>query len=158
MRLLAAFAAGVLFALGLGIGGMTQPAKVIGFLDVAGAWDPSLAFVMAGALAVFAPAYRLIARRPAPLLAARFAYSLRCDIDPALLAGAALFGVGWGLCGFCPAPAVTAVASGQLAPLLFTAAMLAGMAAYRLLTRPARRRTLAPGRPSGSGVLDDADA
>ncbi len=145
-RRLAAFAAGLLFALGLGVGGMTQPAKVIGFLDIAGAWDPSLAFVMAGALAVFAPAYRWISRRPRPLLAERFAYTRRRDIDVALVGGAALFGVGWGLSGFCPGPAVTALASGRAAPLLFSIGMFAGMALYRLLTRPAQPRTLAARR------------
>ena len=145
----AAFAAGLLFALGLGLGGMTQPARVIGFLDVAGRWDPTLALVMAAALAVYAPLYRLVVRRRAPLLGERFEIPTRRDLDPALLLGAAVFGVGWGLAGFCPGPAIVSLASGRLGPLVFTAAMLAGMALYRRATKPSQPRTLAPHRVDG---------
>lgn len=146
---LAAFAAGLLFALGLGIGGMTQPARVIGFLDVAGRWDPTLALVMAAALTVYAPLYRLIVRRRAPLLGERFEVPTRRDLDAALLLGAAVFGVGWGLAGFCPGPAIVSLASGRLDPLVFTAAMLAGMALYRRATKPMQPRTLVPHRVDG---------
>lgn len=146
---LAAFAAGLLFALGLGIGGMTQPARVIGFLDVAGRWDPTLALVMAAALAVYAPLYRLSVRRRAPLLGERFEVPTRRDLDPALLLGAAVFGVGWGLAGFCPGPAIVSLASGRLDPLVFTAAMLAGMTLYRRATKPMQPRTLVPHRVDG---------
>ena len=145
----AAFAAGLLFALGLGLGGMTQPARVIGFLDVAGRWDPTLALVMAAALAVYPPLYRLVVRRRAPLLGERFEIPTRRDLDPALLLGAAVFGVGWGLAGFCPGPAIVSLASGRLDPLVFTAAMLAGMALYRRATKPSQPRTLAPHRVDG---------
>jgi uncharacterized membrane protein YedE/YeeE len=147
--LVAAFAAGLLFAVGLGIGGMTQPARVIGFLDVAGRWDPTLALVMGGALAVFAPLNALIRRRRAPLLAERFEVTTRRDVDAALLLGAATFGVGWGLAGFCPGPAIVSLASGQTAPLVFAATMLAGMALYRRVTRPVRPRSLVPHRVDG---------
>jgi hypothetical protein len=142
--LLAAFAAGLLFALGLGLGGMTQPSKVIGFLDVAGAWDPSLALVMVAALAVYAPAYRLITRRRAPLLAARFLVPTRRDIDLALLVGAVLFGVGWGLVGFCPGPAIVALASGRPTAVTFVIAMVAGMAIHRVAVRTIGRRASVP--------------
>jgi uncharacterized membrane protein YedE/YeeE len=122
---------GALFALGLGVGGMTRPTKVLAFLDVAGAWDPSLAFVMLAAVAVFALAFRVGVRRGKPMLAERFDLPTRRAIDGRLLAGAALFGVGWGLAGLCPGPAITALASGEPAALVFVAAMLAGMAAAR---------------------------
>jgi uncharacterized membrane protein YedE/YeeE len=134
--LLASFFCGVVFSLGLGFAGMTRPSKVIGFLDFAGAWDPSLAMVMVGAIAVYAVAYH--ARRERPLLADAFTLPSRTEIDPRLLGGAALFGVGWGLAGFCPGPAVTSLASGQADPVFFVAAMVAGMLAHDLLlTRPA---------------------
>lgn len=147
--LCASFAAGLLFAIGLGIGGMTQPARVIGFLDVAGSWDPTLALVMAGALAVYAPLHALIMRRSAPLRAERFEVSRRRDIDAALLLGAVLFGAGWGLAGFCPGPAVVSLAGGRPAALVFAASMVAAMAAYRRLARPRRLRGLVPHRADG---------
>jgi hypothetical protein len=146
---LAAFAAGLLFALGLGLGGMTQPARVIGFLDVAGDWDPTLALVMGGALAVYAPLHQLIMRRRTPLLGARFEVPTRRDIDAALLVGAAVFGVGWGLAGFCPGPVIVSLASGRLDPLVFAAAMLLGMAGSRRAIRPLRRSGPKPDRRDG---------
>lgn len=126
-RGLVAFAGGALFAVGLAVGGMTQPAKVIGFLDVTGDWDPSLIFVMAGAIAVHAIVYRLVRRRSAPFLAERFAVPTRRDLDPRLIGGAALFGVGWGLGGYCPGPGVTALVSGSAPALVFVASMLGAM-------------------------------
>jgi hypothetical protein len=131
--LLAAFVSGLLFAIGLGISGMTQPAKVTAFLDFAGNWDPSLACVMIGAIMVHAVLYRLIRRRPVPLFASTFSVPTRTDIDPRLIGGAALFGIGWGLGGFCPGPAVTSLASGQVSVAIFVAAMVVGMYLYKLI-------------------------
>ena len=124
---LAAFVAGVIFAIGLAIGGMTQPAKVAGFLDFTGNWDPSLMFVMGGAVMTHAILYRLIRQRPTPLFTATFFVPTRKDIDARLLGGAALFGIGWGLSGFCPGPAITSLASGQTPVLIFVVAMIVGM-------------------------------
>lgn len=106
-----AAAAGVVFALGLVLADMTSPARVLAFLDLA-RWDPTLAFVMAGAIAVYAPVARLVRARPAPLLGARFHWPAPAAIDRRLLAGAALFGVGWGLAGYCPGPALVAAGTG----------------------------------------------
>jgi len=131
------FLSSLVFAVGLALSGMTQPAKVLGFLDVSGAWDPSLAFVMAGAIGVHALAYRLIRRRPAPLYAAEFALPASQRIDARLLLGAGLFGVGWGLGGFCPGPALTSLVTGAPKVLVFVGAMLAGMIVQGLL--PASR-------------------
>ena len=125
-----AFITGVLFALGLGISGMTDPAKVIGFLDVTGAWNPSLTLVMGGGVLVYFVAFRRITRRSAPLFGGKFGIPSRRDLDPKLLAGSALFGIGWGLGGYCPGPALTSAATGAAAPLTFVAAMLLGMAAH----------------------------
>lgn len=130
---IAAFAAGLLFGLGLLLAGMTQPAKVQGFLDFAGAWDPSLAFVMAGAIAVHLPLARWIRSRRRPLFEPAFDLPGRKGIDGRLLAGAAIFGIGWGLGGFCPGPAIVSVAGGELGVLVFVAAMVAGMGIQRAL-------------------------
>lgn len=119
--------AGLLFALGLGLGGMTDPARVQGFLDFSGAWDPSLAFVMGGAIAAYAPLSWLIRRRTTPLLAVRFPASPHAHVDGRLVAGAALFGVGWGLSGYCPGPALASLASGSGMVLLFVGSMFGGM-------------------------------
>lgn len=128
--ILAAFVSGVIFAIGLAIGGMTKPAKVAGFLDFTGNWDPSLMFVMGGAVMTHAILYRLIRKRPTPLFTEAFAIPTRTDIDARLLGGAALFGIGWGLSGFCPGPAITSLASGQTPVLVFVAAMIGGMYLY----------------------------
>jgi hypothetical protein len=119
--------AGLLFALGLGLGGMTDPARVLGFLDFTGAWDPTLAFVMGGALAVHTPLARFIRRRKAPMLAPAFSSSSLTKVDGRLLTGAALFGTGWGLAGYCPGPALTSLASGTELVLLFVLSMFGGM-------------------------------
>ncbi len=108
MRLTSFFLAGLVFAVGLVLGGMTNPQKIIGFLDVAGDWDPSLAFVMAGAIGVHALTYRFTMRRSKPLLGEKFLVPKRSDVDASLVVGALLFGVGWGLVGYCPGPAVVA--------------------------------------------------
>lgn len=129
---IAVFISGVLFAVGLAVAGMTQPAKVVGFLDLFGHWDPSLAFVMGGAILAYFPLYRIITQRRTPLFAARFLLPTRNDIDAKLVVGAGLFGVGWGLGGFCPGPALTS-AGGVVAPaLVFTAAMAGGFLLHRL--------------------------
>ena len=126
MLLLNAFIAGTIFGLGLAISEMINPARVIGFLDVAGSWDPTLAFVMAGALAVSVPLFPLILKRRRPLLCGEFYLPARRKIDRPLLAGAALFGVGWGLGGFCPGPALAGLVSGISGVYFFVIAMIAG--------------------------------
>jgi len=128
-----AFGAGLLFGLGLWISGMARPEKVLGFLDVAGAWDASLLFVMGGAVAVTLVAFRFLGKKP--LFADGFELPSRRDIDLPLLAGAAIFGIGWGIGGYCPGPGLTALASLAIDPLVFVAAMLAGGALQRLATR-----------------------
>jgi uncharacterized protein len=138
-RTFVALFAGMLFGLGLAVSGMMNPAKVVGFLDVAGEWDPTLAFVMGGALLVTVPAFRLILKGPRPILADGFALPTRNTLDRRLLGGAALFGVGWGLSGFCPGPAVAALTTGLAPVFAFVAAMIAGMVLYAwVFERPDR--------------------
>ena len=134
---LVAFLSGLLFAVGLGVSGMTQPAKVIGFLDVAGRWDPTLLFVLGAGVAVHFTAYRLLRGRRA-IFAEGISIPTRTDIDARLVLGAAIFGVGWGLAGYCPGPAIVSLASGAREPLAFVAAMTAGMLLHHLSARPAR--------------------
>ncbi len=140
MRIALIYLTGVVFGLGISISGMANPAKVLNFFDIAGAWDPSLAFVMGGALAVTALGYRFVLRRPAPALDARFHLPTATRIDARLIGGSALFGVGWGLSGFCPGGALPAVGTLDPSVLLFVAALLAGMALARGLPRLAARR------------------
>ena len=121
------FLGGALFAVGLAVSGMTQPQKVIGFLDFAGSWDPSLMFVMVGAIGVNLVLLRLTLRRKAPVFAAAFQIPTRNDIDGRLLGGAALFGIGWGLAGFCPGPALTSLGTGSMKVVAFVGAMAVGM-------------------------------
>ncbi len=132
----AGFLTGLIFGLGLCLSQMTDPAVVQGFLDIAGAWDPTLAFVMASGVAVTFIGYRFVLRGR-PLWAARFQLPTAIAIDGALIAGAALFGVGWGLAGYCPGPAIASLASGRLPVVVFVMAMLAGMVLVRWLRRPA---------------------
>jgi uncharacterized membrane protein YedE/YeeE len=132
---LAAFAFGVLFALGLGLSGMTQPNRVIGFLDVAGHWDPTLVFVMGGAVLVGLLAFPRILHRPRPLLGESFALPTRTTIDAPLLIGAALFGVGWGLAGYCPGPALVSLVTLSPAVLVFVASMGIGLVIGRRAQR-----------------------
>lgn len=129
------FLAGSLFAVGLALGGMTQPSKVIGFLDFAGNWDPSLIFVMGGAVGIHLVLFRLILKRKSPLFSAAFHVPGQGPLDRRLLVGSALFGAGWGLAGYCPGPAIVASASGSGRAWLFTAAMIAGMAIHQLMAR-----------------------
>lgn len=141
MKLVVAALAGIVFSLGLGLGGMTQPEKIVGFLDVAGNWDPSLMFVMAGALGVYAITRPLILKRRAPVLAPAFPPQGRAKPDRRLLTGAAIFGIGWGLAGFCPGPAFTSLASGENGTvLLFVASMMAGMGLFAAVQRRTSRR------------------
>jgi uncharacterized membrane protein YedE/YeeE len=134
-RLVAALA-GVLFGLGLAISGMIDPEKVLGFLDISGDWDPSLAFVMGGAIPVAWLGFRLAARRPTPLCEAAFSRPTATIVDRKLVLGAALFGIGWGLAGFCPGPALASLGLGLWQVWLFAAAMMAGMALhYRVQKR-----------------------
>lgn len=130
LRAVAGLASGLVFGLGLAVSGMMNPAKVIGFLDVAGDWDPTLAFVMGGALLVAIPAYRFIPRRGRPVLEEEFSLPKKKPVDAPLVGGSALFGVGWGLVGFCPGPAIAALGTGLLPVFAFVAAMLAGMALH----------------------------
>lgn len=131
----AAFFCGVLFALGLGISGMTQPAKVTAFLDFFGAWNPSLLFVMVGAILVYALGYQLVVKRPKPLFPGNFQIPPLKKVDRPLAIGSAIFGAGWGLAGFCPGPALVSLASLQREPLLFVASMLVGMAVFEVSNR-----------------------
>jgi uncharacterized membrane protein YedE/YeeE len=128
-RELSALLSGALFGVGLLISGMTQPSKVLGFLDIFGAWDASLMFVMVGAIAVHFTAYRAIRGRPAPMFATKFTVPSRRDLDAKLLLGAALFGVGWGLGGYCPGPSLVSLIGGGLGAIVFVVAMLAGILA-----------------------------
>jgi uncharacterized membrane protein YedE/YeeE len=128
------FLIGLLFGLGLLISGMTDPGKVIGFLDVAGAWDPSLAFVMGGALAVSAIAFAVARQRERTLLDGAMYWPTAQGLDRRLVAGSVLFGVGWGLSGFCPGPVLVAGAAGHAPALIFTIAMLVGMLLHELTT------------------------
>ncbi len=131
-RTIVAFVCGLVFGAGLIISQMSNPAKVIGFLDVTGKWDPSLALVMAGAAAVFGVLYRLALRQGTPLLAPQFTLPEKDSLDAPLMVGALIFGVGWGLGGFCPGPAIVSAAFGDARVWVFVAAMIAGMLVYRI--------------------------
>ena len=142
-RNLCVFAAGLLFALGLGVSGMTDANKVIGFLNVAGTWDPSLAFVMVGAIGVHLATYRWIVKRSSPVFNDLFLIPTITDINPRLVGGAALFGIGWGLGGFCPGPGVVSSAGLGPAAMSFTGCMLLGMGVFHAVdpSRRAARKT-----------------
>lgn len=127
MRSVYALLSGLIFGAGLLISGMLNPAKVQNFLDIFGTWDPSLAFVMGGAIAVAAPGYILLFKRPRPILESKFHVPTSTKIDPRLIGGSAIFGAGWGLGGFCPGPAVASIGLLGQETLIFVVAMLAGM-------------------------------
>lgn len=130
---IAALAVGFVFAIGLGISGMTQPAKVVGFLDLFGSWDPSLIFVMVGAILVHFATYKIIRKRNSPLLSMQWHVPTKRDVTPALVVGSLLFGIGWGLGGFCPGPAMTSLASFESRPAIFVVSMLVGMYLFKLV-------------------------
>lgn len=141
MRLAITFALGLIFGCGLYLAGMTDPGKVLGFLDLAGLWDPSLAFVMGGAILIALPAFRLAAKRRQSYLGCAISRPSFRKIDPALLAGAGVFGVGWGLAGVCPGPAVFNLGFLDPKAIVFFAAMVAGFGVERILlflSAPAR--------------------
>ncbi|WP_407334223.1 DUF6691 family protein [Enterovibrio sp. 27052020O] len=140
-----ALLAGVLFGLGMMISGMVNPANVIGFLDIFGQWNPSLAFVMGGALLVFTPGYFFLIRKQAkPMLSETFCVSENPSIDQRLITGSALFGIGWGLAGICPGPAVTALGSGSGTVALFFLSMIVGMYLVNTITEKRASFTTSP--------------
>ncbi len=127
MKMVFALFSGILFGLGLAVSGMTDRQKVLNFLDLFGAWDPSLAFVMAAALLVSVPAYFFIQKRTKPLCDTQFHTPNNCVIDRSLILGGVFFGVGWGLYGYCPGPALTSLVYGEISSVIFVLAMLGGM-------------------------------
>ncbi len=133
LKIVSAFVAGVIFSIGLTVSGMTDPANVIGFLDVSGDWNPGLMLVLAAAVIVTGLGYRLVWRRSAPLLDTAFHVPTNRIIDGRLLTGAAIFGIGWGLVGLCPGPAFSAMTGGESGVLVFSAAMLGGMLLQRVI-------------------------
>lgn len=135
MQLVIALVSGLIFGLGLILSGMTNPAKVLGFLDLAGRWDPSLAFVMGGALLVGSFAFPFALKRPTAFLGDAFRVPKATHIDRRLVLGGLTFGVGWGLAGYCPGPALASLWQGEAKPLLFFVAMLAGMAVFEVVER-----------------------
>ena len=142
-----ALIAGLLFGLGLGISQMIDRERVLGFLDVAGNWDPTLAFVMGGAVLVTLITFRFVLKRPHPIFGDKFYLPTRHDIDRNLLVGAGLFGIGWGIAGYCPGPAITATVLGIANPFIFLAAMIVGSLTYQAIApqlAPSSRRTRKP--------------
>lgn len=135
MKYIAGFLAGECFALGLAVSGMTDPGRVLGFLRLDAKWDPRLMIVMAGAIAVFAPLYRLTLRRGKPIFADGFTLPTMVGLDRRLLLGSAIFGAGWGLAGYCPGPALVSLGSGSLAATFFVVAMTVGMLVVDKLTK-----------------------
>jgi uncharacterized membrane protein YedE/YeeE len=131
----AAFVVGFIFALGLGISGMTQPQKVVGFLDLFGNWDPSLLFVMIGAIGVHFVAYKIIRKRKTPVFSSEWNVPIKTEITPSLVVGSVIFGVGWGLGGLCPGPAMVSLGSLQLRPLVFVVSMILGMLLFQLVDK-----------------------
>ena len=140
MAYFTAFAAGLVFGVGLILAGMANPAKVLGFLDLAGAWDPSLAFVMAGAIAVGAVGFAVAGKRGQSLLGLPIRLPTATAVDRRLVLGSLLFGVGWGIAGFCPGPALVSLGMGQAKAVLFVLAMLAGMALFEVAEGVVARR------------------
>ena len=136
LRLVSSFGVGLIFGLGLVISDMINPAKVQNFLDFTGQWDPSLALVMGSALGVTALGYRLLGKAQRPLFDSEFHWPTAKDIDRRLITGAGLFGIGWGMAGFCPGPALSALALGRSEVFIFLGAMLASIALWRWLLAP----------------------
>ena len=132
MKLVAAYAIGLIFGLGISVSGMANPAKVLNFFDVAGTWDPSLAFVMGGALLIALIGYRVVLRRPAPALADAFQLPIKRDLDARLIGGSAVFGIGWGIAGFCPGGALPAIGTAMPEVAIFVTAASVGILLARL--------------------------
>ena len=143
MKHITSLIAGLIFGIGLAVSGMADPAKVQNFLDLFGTWDPSLAFVMGGAIAVTLPGYRILQQRSQPLFEKQFRWPTKVDLDSSLIGGAALFGIGWGAAGFCPGPAIVALPMAASGTLVFVGTMLIGM----ILANLAKN---AKNRPSGN--------
>lgn len=141
MPALTALLSGLIFGLGLIVSGMVNPTKVLGFLDITSAWDPSLAFVMAGAILIAAPAFRLAKQRTVSLMGADMKLPVSGQIDRRLVLGSLLFGTGWGIAGFCPGPGLVALAMGQAKAVVFVIAMLAGMSVFELIEQRRPRRS-----------------
>jgi uncharacterized membrane protein YedE/YeeE len=133
MTLITSLLAGLVFGIGLILSGMTNPAKIIGFLDFTGKWDPSLLFVMLGAILVSFFAFRVAAKRASTVLGQPISIPTKKDLDVRLIAGSAIFGIGWGLAGYCPGPGLASIITGGLQPILFVIAMLIGMALYEAM-------------------------
>lgn len=150
-----AFLGGSVFGIGLAISGMTLPSKIVGFFDFMGSWDPSLAFVMLGALVVYTPVYRWAVRTwQRPVWAPSFSLPTRRDIDGRLLLGSSIFGVGWGLGGYCPGPAFTSVGAGSVQALTFGGSMLLGVGLYQVWMRLREGRTGGPADPQAAAMID----
>jgi len=149
MTIFASWLAGVIFGLGLIVSGMADPAKVLGFLDLAGAWDPSLAFVMAGAISVAAVAFGVARERTVSFLGVEMNLPKTRRIDRRLVAGSLMFGIGWGVAGICPGPGLVALGMGEIKALVFVVAMLAGMGLYEVLERRKQRHAGAFGLRAG---------
>ncbi|MGR3547848.1 MAG: DUF6691 family protein [Roseovarius sp.] len=144
MRILSALLVGLVFGVGIAISGMINPAKVLNFFDIAGTWDPSLIFVMGGALLTTFIGYRLVLKRPGPIVEAEFKLPTNRVIDARLIGGSAVFGLGWGIAGFCPGAAVPALGSGRYEVVAFVAALLAGLwVAKTIQTKQADKRVTA---------------
>ena len=143
MRILTSYVIGLVFGIGISISGMANPAKVLNFFDVSGPWDPSLAFVMGGALIVTFIGYRYVLKRPAPMLSTSFQLPTRSDLDLRLIGGSAVFGIGWGMAGFCPGGALPALGTGQSDVFIFVAALLAGIAAAKFMQTAFAKRAIA---------------
>ena len=139
---LSAWIVGLIFGMGLLVSGMANPDKVLSFLDLAGAWDPSLALVMGGAIRVGSIAFAMASKRERSLIAEPMRIPTRRDLDTPLILGSLGFGVGWGLAGFCPGPALVALGAGEAKAVIFVVSMLAGMGLYELITRKAAQRTV----------------
>ncbi len=140
MKLIVAYGIGLIFGVGIMISGMANPAKVLNFFDLAGTWDPSLAFVMGGALLVTAIGYFIVLKRPMPVLDSAFHLPVVREINLPLVAGSATFGIGWGIAGFCPGGAIPAIGTGRSEVILFMVALMAGILATNFVRKGMRRQ------------------
>ncbi len=158
LRIVTMFGSGLVFGLGLVVAGMTQPAKVVGFLDFTGNWDPSLAFVMVGAILVHWLLYRFILHWPSPIFASSFGIPKRRDIDKRLVTGSAVFGLGWGLAGYCPGPGLVSLGSLGAKSFVFVATMLTGMLLFSAWEAWTKRKPSSEPKPEPRFDLIDASS